>query len=71
MKYGGLLAIFATKSNPIEENRSNIVVGVASSSRSQTPGFARGTTGRENVLGPALGDGTFRVGDDGGSGTGA
>jgi transposase-like protein len=34
MKYGGLLASFVTKSNPVEEKRSNIVVGVASSSGS-------------------------------------
>ena len=70
MKYRGLLLHFLLKSNPIEENRSNIVVGVVSSSGSQTLVFAWGTTGRENVLGPALGDVTFRFGDDGGSRTG-
>jgi len=32
MKYGGLLSVLALKSNPIEEKRSNIFVGVASSS---------------------------------------
>ena len=51
------------KSNPIEGERANVIVRVAGSARS-APGW-------ENLLGPGLGRGIFRVVDDAGSRTGA